>query len=235
LNYAPATLTPLRLRHLALGAAAITLGASIDFAFPYTLAFLPSYRAYEIAVLLTTLSNDLMILAGILLLAAAAPHAGAWITRWQTITCASLAGTLLLLFAVFAAYVLTTGDLAVTPGNVAYQLARAMDCMSGLLKLALLLIAGIYLNFVAAHLGRKPLGVLAACALAPCALDTLRDLAFNVLFLFEMTNQPAFTILQNLTPACFQYHLLWPIVAWGAIALSAAILARVRNAVRANA
>ena len=172
------------------------------------------------ATLILALVSCLAVLAAIPLLALALPSAGGWPGRWKMIACLLLAGSRLLLHAAGAAISLGTRSA------VWNRLPSVMNCLSLLLQLALLICAAIYLAMVAARLQRRALGVLAACALAPCVLFTLASLAYAVTLMLELNVD----FMTNITFAkiystCLALNLIWHALVWLGVALLAGVLA----------
>jgi hypothetical protein len=227
LNYAPTTPFPIRLWPLALGAAVIALGTVIPVAgvtapllFGFSIATNPSWQS------ILSLINGLAILAAIPLLAAALPHEEPVTGRGKMSACLALAAALVLLRCVILANSIA---VAFRGGPAAFDwtpFIHALGCVSYLLQLALLASAGIYFFAVAKCCGRKPLGIIAACGLAPCALMILLSLAYTLMRLIAggtsfLTN----VTFMKIVATCSALNVLWHTLFWTAIALFAAILA----------
>jgi len=232
LNYASITQTPVRLWPLAYGAGLIAAGAIIQIAGQLAPAVLQLFFAFTprppslfvTSQVIAGLLDNAAILAAIPLLAAALPRVEAPAGRWKMFACLALAAAMLLIRAAGGAY-----TIAIFDGihNTFFgQLTGVLGGLSIVFQLALLTASAIYLTHVGACLGRRPLGIVAACAVAPCVLYTLASLAYVVMI--WLANHTGFSI--NMTFARIYYtsyalNLIWHFLVWLAIALFAAILA----------
>jgi len=184
--------------------------------------FVHSVATTHAVHLILLMVNDLAVIAAVLLLGFALPRAGSWVGRWRRITCLSLAGSQLLMEVINAALPLVEGTA------VWSQLLFAMTFISDLLQLALLICAGIYLTIVAARLGRKWLGVTAACGLAPSALMTMVADVFRVRFMSIIptpSNIEHYMKVARIVSTCDSINGISLALVWTSIALFAAILA----------